>query len=68
MDHKKEGNKGQLEKAHRMLQSRKIVSVKTHSETGQYSYVRGMIKKVIWYYRKTSSNIFQGRHSYKSQL
>ena len=38
------GNKGQQEKALRMLQSRKIVSVKTLRDNSGI-YIRGMIKK-----------------------
>ena len=60
MDHKKEGNKGQLEKAHRMLQSRKIVSVKVYSETGQYSYVKGMIKKSYGITKRPAVIFFKG--------
>eukprot|EP00111_Clytia_hemisphaerica_P009720 TCONS_00028513-protein len=41
---KKEGNKGQVEKAHRMLQSRKIISVKTLEDQGA-KYVKAMIQK-----------------------
>ena len=41
---KHQGNKGQLEKAIKMLQSRKIVTVKTiHEQSG--IFVRAMIKK-----------------------
>ena len=42
------GNKGQQEKALRMLQSRKIVSVKTLRDNSGI-YIRGMIKKILWY-------------------
>ena len=60
MNHKKEGNQGQLEKAYRMLQSRKIVSVKVHSETGQYSYVKGMIKKSYGTAKRPAVIFFKG--------
>ena len=60
MDHKREGNKGQLEKGYRMLQSRKIVSVKTHTETGQYSYVKGMIKKSYGTVERPAVIFFKG--------
>ena len=44
---KDQGNRGQQEKAIRMLQSRKIVTVKTiHEQSGMF--VRTMIKKVRW--------------------
>ena len=42
---KKEGSTGQQEKAHRMIQSRKIVSVKTISEKENTVYVKAMVKK-----------------------
>ena len=44
LSYKKEGNKGQVEKAHRMLQSRKIISVKTLEDQGA-KYVKAMIQK-----------------------
>ena len=46
-------NKGQQEKALRMLQSRKIVSVKTLRDNSGI-YIRGMIKKILWYNSQTS--------------
>ena len=42
---KKEGNSGQQEKAFRMLQSRKIVSVKTLLDNEGIVYVQAVIKK-----------------------
>lgn len=44
LQQKKEGSQGQQEKAYRMLQSRKIVSVKTLSDEGNV-FVKAMIKK-----------------------
>ena len=44
LSYKKEGNKGQVEKAHRMLQSRKMVSVKTLEDQGAKN-VKAMIQK-----------------------
>ena len=46
MDYKREGNKGQLEKAYQMLQSRKISTIKTllDEESGDF-FVKAMVRK-----------------------
>ena len=52
---KHQGNHGQQEKAFRMLQSRKIVSVKSLQENNEL-FVKAMIKNPIWHTNKTSSS------------
>ena len=51
------GNKGQQEKALRMLQSRKIISVKTLRDNSGI-YICGVITKILCYNSQTSCYIF----------
>ena len=56
---KHQGNRGQHEKALRMLQSRKIVSVKTLQDISGI-YIRGMIKKSYVTTARPAITYFQG--------
>ena len=63
---KHQGNKGQLEKAIKMLKSRKIVTVKTiHEQSG--IFVRAMIKK-SWYKNPACCSIISKFFASKSNM
>ena len=57
--HKKEGSQGQQQKAYRMLQSRKIVSVKIFVDSTQI-YVKAMIKKSYGIESRPTVILFSG--------
>lgn len=64
---KKEGSQGQQEKAFRMLQSRKIVSVKTlNNEVDSELYVKAMIKKSYGHDARPAVILFHGDMPIKS--
>ena len=64
--HKKEGSLGQQEKAFQMLQSRKIVSVKTLSDDDMYIYVKAMIKKSYGHVSRPAVILFKEHYPFKA--
>lgn len=56
---KKEGSRGQQEKAYRMIQSRKIVSVKTLKSFDTCLFVKGTIKKSYGHQARPATILFE---------